>query len=608
VEGFFPGYGVNDGGVIASARRGFAKSIGKRAFDLNRGNIVALREFVPGNRLYANNGSFYVSRYHLGTDESTHLRTLYVNAEKRFVAEKNADTAYGQAGSEEIDTLPLTDSDLTLSSRITDEEMLRFSMPVSILGRLRRTNKGGKGIKIGDREVSYLRGQGIELVNLGEAGRVGRGEIGHMICAVCGATKTPYAVDAEINHFLKTHTESCGKEPKRLALTVKAEVDCLHFHRLKDEAVAINIGESLIAGAVRVLDMGTSDLESLVIHRPDDTVDLLIFDPMPGGSGLLDQMLERWDEIIRATKELLFECPQSCETACYSCLLSFRNQFNHTRLNRHTALELIAQLQFTPEVYRQIEELDEETSGAGSTTSPTNNPEARLVRLLRDHHFPEGQCQIEIKTSIGLATRPDWLHESNKVAIYLDGMSRHLHGDEKTAQRDQLIRQMLELDGYKVIIIQSRDLSDPQAVRLHLRNIARAISRNDLAEMISDAGVLELSPANEMASSEGNSSQSMTTPDEESELLEYTDERCRAFLKKWIADGRPHPVVGYGLMDRDGIVIAEAELAWVNQKVAALFDDQDGKEVFEATDWKVFDAARLEESISELVEKMGDTK
>jgi very-short-patch-repair endonuclease len=83
-----------------------------------------------------------------------------------------------------------------------------------------------------------------------------------------------------------------------------------------------------------------------------------------------------------------------------------------------------------------------------------------------------------------LATRPDWLHESTKVAIYLDGMSRHLHGDEKTAQRDQLIRQMLELDGYKILVVQARDLNDPQAVRTHLRNIARAIRRSDLVQMI----------------------------------------------------------------------------------------------------------------------------
>jgi hypothetical protein len=51
VEGFLPGYGVYEGGVTASARRGFARHSGPRAFDLSRSNVVALREFVPGNRL-----------------------------------------------------------------------------------------------------------------------------------------------------------------------------------------------------------------------------------------------------------------------------------------------------------------------------------------------------------------------------------------------------------------------------------------------------------------------------------------------------------------------------------------------------------------------------
>ena len=75
---------------------------------------------------------------------------------------------------------------------------------------------------------------------------------------------------------------------------------------------------------------------------------------------------------------------------------------------------------------------------------------------------------------------PDWLHEPSKTAVYLDGMSRNLHGDPKTAQRDQLIRQMLELDGYKVVVVQSRDLDDPEALRRHLKNIAQALGRGDL--------------------------------------------------------------------------------------------------------------------------------
>ena len=45
-----------------------------------------------------------------------------------------------------------------------------------------------------------------------------------------------------------------------------------------------------------------------------------------------------------------------------------------------------------------------------------------------------------------------------------------------------MIRMALEEDDYKVIVVQKRDLDDPQAVRLHLRNIALAIGRDDLVD------------------------------------------------------------------------------------------------------------------------------
>jgi very-short-patch-repair endonuclease len=81
-----------------------------------------------------------------------------------------------------------------------------------------------------------------------------------------------------------------------------------------------------------------------------------------------------------------------------------------------------------------------------------------------------------------LSTTPDWTYAdltnpTIKVAVFLDGMSRHLHGDPKQAQKDELLRQALELDGYKVIIVQSKDLDDPEAMRHHLRDIAEAIGK-----------------------------------------------------------------------------------------------------------------------------------
>lgn len=480
VEGFLPGYGVYEGGVTASARRGFARQTGPRSFDLSRSNVVALREFVPGNRLYANRGTFYVSRYHLGADESARIRTLHVDPEKGYVTEQAHDAAYGQSGGLPIDAVPLTDLDLAHESRITEDEHLRFSMPVSVLGRLRKRNRGGKAFKIGDREVSHVRGQGIELVNIGEAGRVKQGEIGHWICSVCGAAKTPYAVPAEIQQFLKIHKERCGKDVVRMALAAQAEVDMLQFHAVANEAEGINIGEGLRTAATRLLDMGQEDLQLLMVKKPDDKLDLLIYDPMPGGSGLLEQMLARWTELITAAKGLLGGCPQDCDTACYSCLKTFRNQFHHPLLDRHRGLELMDGLNVVPKGYRDIVPLFEEEHAEEG--SPSNPPEARLVRILRDHHFPAGECRKRITTSLGIPTEPDWLHEPTKVAVYLDGMSRSLHGDPNVARKDQIIRQALEVDDYKVIVVQKRDLDDPQAVRQHLRSIAQAMGREDLAE------------------------------------------------------------------------------------------------------------------------------
>jgi hypothetical protein len=199
---------------------------------------------------------------------------------------------------------------------------------------------------------------------------------------------------------------------------------------------------------------------------------------MPGGSGLFDQMLGRWKELVTTAKDLLAGCVQSCDTACYACLKTFRNQFHHALLDRHQALNLMEKLEHDPQQYREIApEFEEQKADGGS---PSNPPEARLVQLLTEHHFPQGECRKRIITSMGMSTTPDWVYEPANLAVYLDGMSRGLHGDPKTAKRDQLLRDGLELDGYTVVVVQSRDLNDPEAMRSHLAAIASAIGREDL--------------------------------------------------------------------------------------------------------------------------------
>jgi Domain of unknown function (DUF1998)/Helicase conserved C-terminal domain len=596
VEGFLPGYGIYEGGITASAERGFGRHAGPRAFDLSRSNVVALREFVPGNRLYANRGTYYVSRYHLGAQETSNLQMLRVNADRTSIAEQTGNDTPGQTGGQLIPAIPLTDLDLAHESRITDEELLRFSMPVSVLGRLRKKSRGGTAYKIGHHEVDHLRGQGIELANIGEAGRVRAGELGHMICSVCGAAKTPYAVTDEMNHFLEVHNERCGKIPVALAVTVQADVDMLRFREVNDAAKGINIGEALRTAATRLLDMGQEDLQLLLVEHANQKIDLLIYDPMPGGSGLLEQMLSRWRELIASAKSLLAECPGGCDSACYSCLKTFRNQFYHESLNRMTAFGYVVELEYEPEGYRVIAavEGDRPTTDAG----PSNVPEARLEQLLRDHYFPTGRCRQIVNTSIGVSTTPDWLHEASKVAIYLDGMSRNLHGDPRVAQQDRIRRMAMEDDGYQVIVIQSRDLNDAQALRLHLRNIAQAMGRADLVEALQSSAPIRTSGTTEDTAVANPDSPSSPPANERERLAEealiYCDERCRPLVVASMGNNRPLPDVGYELQDGSGRVCAEAELAWPTRKLAVVLPEKkESVEEFRRQGWEVVTSSDL---------------
>jgi ATP-dependent helicase YprA (DUF1998 family) len=584
VEGFLPGYGIYEGGVTASARRTpTGRKVGPRAFDLSRSNVVALREFVPGNRLYANRGTFYVGRYHLSAEGGGRSKALRVNVEKGYVTDHAGTAAYGQSGGVVIDAIPLADADLVHESRITAEENLRFSMPVLVLGRLLKPNRGGRAYKVGDSEVHHLRGQAVELVNLGEAGRVRAGNLGHLICSVCGAAKTPYAVPQETAQFLQLHKERCGNEPVPLVLATRAEVDLLQFHGLDGEAKAVNIGEAIRTAAARLLDMGPDDLQLLTVQRPDEKFDLLLYDPMPGGSGLLEQILERWPELIASAKELLVGCPQGCETACYACLKTFRNQFHHERLNRHDALGYIEQLDHPPAAYREIAPVVEEAKAQDG--SPSNTPEARLNRLLAIHHFPEGKLRTPVQTSVpGMVTTPDWLHEPTKVAVYLDGMSRGLHGDPRTAQRDQLLRQLLELDSYKVIVVQSRDLDDPEAMRQHLRNIAEALGDGGLSHAIAEAATVVPTDAPVATSSS----------DPLTDLLAYADPSFHGLIRACAGRSLPLPEVGCELTAGTRGVCGSAELGWRERKVAVLLPERatDARE-FEGQGWRVFAASDL---------------
>jgi ATP-dependent helicase YprA (DUF1998 family) len=484
VEGFLPGYGTYEPGIKAFASRTFLAATGKHDFELSRVSSMALREYVPGNLIYANGGRFKVALYHVPIGErQVEMERYQVNVERERITEVSmtSDMMQYNGGSQAamLAGLPICDADISYISRISDEEQNRFQMPVAVLGYLKQTHRGGKVYTIDGKEVQYRFGQHVRLVNIGPADKVKRGELGYPICSICGAVRSPYASEHDLTHFKQIHRERCGKEPEMLAVTTDGHVDGLLFQGLADRAAAVNLGEALRIGATQVLEMENQDLQLLPLPQPDDSYHLFLYDPMPGGSGLLQQLLDQWESILAAATQGLTHCEGNCKRSCYNCMRTYRNIFYHDLLDRFEAVQLLNEYQGVPRQEREMLPVEQVTTSKGK---PTNRGEEALAEMLVQAGLPqfEHQYGIELGRPFG-ATVPDLFYEDpvsgTQLAIYLDGLSKGIHGNADRHQMDRMIRERLEEEGIDVIEISSSDLDDPEAMKRHLKRISVKLRR-----------------------------------------------------------------------------------------------------------------------------------
>ena len=491
MEGFLPGYGIYQGGIVAFAGGSLTCSRPMK-FELSRPQAIAAREFMPGNLIYANSGRFKVVRYHLPVrEDELNPEDYIISLDTGWIGEKGgAVGGYAEEALLEVRGLPICDVDLGFVSRISDEEQNRFQMPVRILGYRKPSHNGGDAFSCGEMDLLHLRGQHVRLVNIGPADRVKGGRLGYPVCAVCGAARSPYASDAEHTRFKEIHRDRCGTEPGMIVFSADVRVDGLLFQSLESQQKAYNLGEVLRIGAGQVLEMDSEDLQILLFPQADGRIDLFLYDPMPGGSGLLKQILERWPEVMAAADRALAGCPSACSSSCYECMRTYRNLFYHGLLDRKVAREMVGMFTGVPEYERAIEPEREAPPPAGESTF---DKEERLGQMLQRAGFPpfDRQGKIVIGTPVR-ETTPDFLYEDLQaaifIAIYMDGLSKGIHGNPERQRMDRIIRAQVEARGYTVVEIASSELDDRAAMLLHFKKLAFAFRRPDqVRKLESDA-------------------------------------------------------------------------------------------------------------------------
>ena len=478
-EGFLPGYGLDVGSVLAFHQTP-RNAIGMRDWEVRRNTGLAVREYVPGNLIYANGHRFYPRFFHL---EPTPPLMFQVDIRNEAITETSADSGGGM-GVALLPAVPICDVDLPHQSHITDEEDYRFQLAVSIFGHEQGRHGDGRAYNWGLRTIDFREAVHIRLVNVGAANLVrGSSSLGYPMCLVCGQTRSPLASQADRTNFATDHRERCGQPVVSGGFFANVVADALRIQSCSGREEAYSIAEALRMGAAEVLEMEMDDLQILAIGSPGSpSVDVLLYDPMPGGSGLLEQMLARWPEVIEASRNIVEGCPSQCTSSCVDCLQTFRNAFYHSYLNRHRAADRFK------DWGSQIQPTHEIPSVLPSTEKgqlPTDQAEDRLSAMLQRAGFSNAISQYPIDLGKPLGTTfPDFFFKDpterlDGICLYLDGMSKTIHGDPVNARRDREVREELRHRGYEVFEIPTGNLDDPAAMTRHFYRLGRILLGRD---------------------------------------------------------------------------------------------------------------------------------
>ena len=493
-EGFLPGYGLEVGSVLGTAEIPYWRRTGEMEFALPRPPSVALREYVPGNLIYANGHRFVARRFHRDIEEDkAGIPNFEISMERQAVKEISAGAPPAGMGAVALPAISVTDVELVHQSHISDEEEVRFQLGVAVYGMEKGRHNGGRAYTWGAQCLHHRRGVRLRLVNVGAPMAIERFErFGYPVCLVCGQSRSPLSSEREWEHFARSHEERCGKKVGGVGFYADVVADALSLPACPDHITAFSVLEAIRFAAARVLDMHLEDLQVLVIGHVDrDDVDAYLWDPMPGGSGLLDQVCERFEEIRTVALEVVKDCPGACETSCIDCLQTFHNSYYHKYLNRKIAQERLeawgARLGFAHEI-PAVQQPEARTEGEGL---PVNEAERLLQHLLAAAGFAQGTRgeQIRLDRAIGTTT-PDVIYraphhaQDEGICIYLDGLSGHLHGNPATREQDQRIRTWLRNHGYEVIEIAASDLSDQGAMVRHFRKLAGYLNEAELRERL----------------------------------------------------------------------------------------------------------------------------
>ncbi|MEU3999196.1 protein kinase [Streptomyces fungicidicus] len=513
-EGFLPGYSFPRLPLAA-----YIPTIGRRRGDgdyLQRPRFLAIREFGPGSLIYHEGARYQVTRIQLPPDSSGELTTgearrcAYCgyhhdpkDREDRcgFCDEPLSSATYGLLHLHTVYTTRRerisSDEEERRRAGFRLETSYRFHDHGARRGRLNATVADAAGGQLA--EIAYGDSATIRITNTGRVRAKKDEPPGYWLDLADGRWMNDKdASEASGDSSELPVIDADGNERRRKKRVIpfvedRRNILVVTLDEALPEPVALTLMYALERGIEAAFELEDAELTAELLP-PDDGPRrrILFMEAAEGGAGVLRRLQAEEDALAKAAHRALEIChfdsdgtdkggkehrgDRACALGCYECLLTYGNQLDHARINRHTVAALLvrfASATATREVRgesrsEQYRRLVAETS-VPAPAEPTVVEAAAAAELVKQGDFlgwvkAKGlHLPTETATLLTEANAmPDYVYRQpgTRLAVFVD-----LPDTEQTALRDEDAEERLFDAGWEAVRFRPGDDWDALAGR-----------------------------------------------------------------------------------------------------------------------------------------------
>lgn len=184
---------------------------------------------------------------------------------------------------------------------------------------------------------------------------------------------------------------------------------------------------------------------------------MIFYENTAGGTGCIAAVVEKaaFQLILDKTVEILHgKDDEGCEEACYQCLLSFYNQRDHALLNRHLALEWMANLgEYAIEPLNAFDQAH--FDDLLSSCDPNSPAEKQFLEKIRAEkiRLPDEAQKTIFHDGVPIAIA-DFFY-APKLIVFVDGSVHYL---DFVQAADDRKRNTLKALGYRIVVIKPGEM------------------------------------------------------------------------------------------------------------------------------------------------------